>query len=184
MKSIQNSSTATVRGVELEFLALISENLSVDAIVGYLDATYGELTALDGDRPQLGEFDLAGNKLPFAADWKYNLGVQYKIPLQGDLGSLSFRGDYSYVSEYFTSYFNRTLATTAPYADNVPSHENINARLTWTNPDSAWQADLYVQNLTDSADLVHQSPTYHNAGMNFVVYTRPRTFGVRLSHRF
>tara|TARA_R110002051_G_scaffold159524_2_gene230845 strand:+ start:616 stop:2955 length:2340 start_codon:yes stop_codon:yes gene_type:complete len=182
--SIQNSSTATVRGVELEFLALVSENLSVDAVVGYLDATYGELTAVDGDRPQLGEFDLAGNTLPLASDWKYNLGIQYKIPLRDDLGSLSFRGDYSYVSEYFTSYFNRSLATTAPYADNVPAHDNINARLIWADPDATWQADLYVQNLADSADLTHQNPTYHNAGLNFVVYTRPRTFGARLTHRF
>ena len=182
--SIQNSATATVRGVELEFFALISENLSVDATVGYLDATYGELTAVDGDRPQLGEFNLAGNTLPFASDWKYNLGIQYGIPLREDLGSLSFRADYSYVSEYFTSYFNRSLASTAPYADNVPGHDNINARLTWSSPDSTWKADLYVMNLADSADLVHQNPTYHNAGLNFVVYTKPRTFGLRLSHQF
>lgn len=182
--SIQNSATATVRGVELEFSALVSEYLSVDASVGYLDARYGELTAVDGDRPQLGEFDLAGNTLPFASDWKYNLGIQYRIPLREDLGSLWVRGDYSYVSEYFTSYFNRSLATTAPYADNVPGHDNINARLTWSSPDSTWKADFYVLNLADSADLVHQSPTYHNAGLNFVVYTKPRTFGVRLSRQF
>ncbi len=182
--SIQNSATATVRGVELELYALLSENLSVDASAGYLHARYGELTALDGDRPQLGQFDLAGNKLPFGSDWKFNLGIQYKVPLQGDLGSVSFRGDYSYVSEYFTSYFNRSLATTPPYADNVPGHDNINVRLTWANPDSAWKVDFHVTNLLNSADLVHQNPTYHNAGLNFVVYTKPRTFGVRLSHRF
>jgi outer membrane receptor protein involved in Fe transport len=104
--------------------------------------------------------------------------------LREDLGETSIRGDYNYVSEYFTSYFNRSLATTAPYADNIPAHDNLNARLTWRNPDRTWQADFFVQNLTENADLVHQNPTYHNAGLNFVVYTRPRTFGARLSHRF
>ncbi|WP_262690049.1 TonB-dependent receptor [Kordiimonas aestuarii] len=182
--SIQNSSTATVKGIELEFLALVTENFSIDASAGYLDATYGALFAVDGDRPGLGEFDLKGNKLPFASDWKYNVGAQYKLPLGDDLGSLALRVDYNWIGEYYTGYFNRSLATTPPYADDVPARDNINARLTWTNPGATWQAELYVQNLANSADLVNRTPTFHNAGLNFVVYTQPRMFGFRVSHRF
>ena len=182
--SIQNSATATIKGIELEFLALLTDNLSFDATVGYLDATYGELFAIDGDRPDLGTFDLKGNKLPLASDWKFNLGLQYHMPLSDSLGSLTIRADYSWIDEYYTSYFNRSLATVAPYADNVPSHDNINARITWTNPDGNWQAEFYVKNLANDADLVNQTPTFHNAGLNFVVYTKPRMYGLRLSHSF
>ncbi|WP_417320177.1 TonB-dependent receptor [Emcibacter sp.] len=183
--SIQNSATATVTGVEMEFLALVTDNLTVDASAGYLDATYGELFAADGDRPQLGIFDLSGNKLPLAADWKFNIGVQYSLPLKNeDWGTLTFRVDYNWVSEYFTSYFNRSLETSPPYADNVPGHDNVNARITWNSKDWNWRAELYALNVTNEADLINQTPTYHNAGVNYVVYTKPRMYGFRLTHSF
>jgi len=132
----------------------------------------------------LGTLNLDGNKLPYSPEWTTHVGIQYEWEL-GDLGSLSARGDYSWVDEQFSNAFNRDLSSgvgTGP-ADYIPSYSLVNARLQWINTGGSWRADLYVKNLADDAILSNSFLTNVN-DRTFGTYLAPRTYGLKLVYSF
>jgi len=68
-----NAAKATGQGFELEVTALPITGLTVSAGVGYSDLEFDEFEDANGN--------YAGNKKPFAPEYSYNFGIQYRSTL-------------------------------------------------------------------------------------------------------
>ena len=179
-----NAGVSTVWGLEFEGRALITEALSVDASVGYLDATFDRYVgAID---PLYGTVqDLSGNRLPRAPRWNGNIGVAYSIPLSS--GHLTARISTRYQSEVFFTEFNDRRITVGgvtinPYrlaSQDGYTSTDISLRY---DDDGGWYLEAFADNLEDEAALV--SVSSDSARNFFGSYGAPRTFGVKAGFKF
>ena len=180
---LTNASAATVKGLELEAEALITDALKVDLAVGYLDATFDEYFNFDTAYPALGLQDLSGNSLAYAPEWKAAFGAEYEWALPGNWGDLSARADYSYTDERWVNAFNRPADPgVLTDGDLLDSYSLVNARLSWRNADDNWQVDVYGRNLTDEVVKTH---VFEASGPSAVgTFLPPRTYGLKLTYRY
>ncbi|GGB64914.1 TonB-dependent receptor [Henriciella pelagia] len=163
---VTNAAKAEITGVEIEFIGRPSDNFQVDGSYSYLDAEFTEYLVPGSD--------YTGNQLPRAPENKFNIGAQFEFPI-GTWQALA-RADYSWADD---AYFE---------ASNVPqqiwaAHENIDARLTLTPPDSPWEFAVWGKNLTD--ELTPTYVTYFGPyRQTLVPYAPPKTYGVSLSYTY
>ena len=179
-----NAGVSTVWGIEFEGRARITEALSVDASLGYLDAKFDRYVgAVD---PLYGTVhDLSGNTLPRAPRWNGNIGVAYAIPLAS--GQLTARISTRYQSKvYFTEFNNIPIvtggATIFPY--RIASQDDYTATdisLRYDD-DRGWYAEAFADNLEDEAVLL--SVSTDSARNFFGSYGAPRTVGVKAGFKF
>lgn len=174
----ENAGAATLYGAELEMLARITSNLSVDTSFSYLHSRYDRYNTADPENPAAGVQDLAGNNLTEAPKWQVHMGGQYDLPLGAGNGKISARVDYAFTDGKYVRAFN--LPT-----DRLDSYSRTSARIWWESDNSRWHAELFVDNI-ENKDVVNSfSETSPFAG-NFHIdtYLPPRTYGFKLSHRF
>src|SRR3546814_3267278 len=80
---IQNAATATVKGVEAEFQAAASDNLTLRGAVSLLDTEYKSFNPAPAVGPN-GTFsiiDASGNRLVAAPKMTGNLGIEYRTQI-------------------------------------------------------------------------------------------------------
>ncbi|MGX4675638.1 TonB-dependent receptor domain-containing protein [SAR92 clade bacterium H246] len=173
-----NAGEATVIGIELETIFIVTSGLTINTSVAYMDAEYDVFDSLDEvNNPGLGVQDLSGNKLPRSPEWKLNLGVQYEWLLNNS-GHLTARLDTSWVDEQFSNGFNRNQ-------DLIPSFHKTNFQLSWGSADDLWNATLYVQNLEDDDAFSSRfigSPVYGYPQTGQLL--PPRTYGLSITRDF
>ncbi len=128
-----NAGDVTLRGLEIDFAALLTDNFSVNASYGYQDGDY------DSINPLFASF--LGSDLPRLAPNSYSLGVSLDVPA-GE-GLVNFASNYSYRERH-------------PYNDSntefFDDQKRLNASVNWFLPNDAWQVSLYGKNLTDEAN--------------------------------
>jgi iron complex outermembrane receptor protein len=154
------------------------ERLLLNAAVGYTDAEYDRL-----DPEVLSVITSVGspavtldNKLPRTPELTWNAGVQYGWPI-GDQGELTARVDYAWVDDQYNDIQNFELAKT-------PSHENVNARITYRHSES-WQLALYGRNITDEEYVANAFwPQGGQASVLFLIPNEPREVGLTLKYSF
>lgn len=128
-----NAGDVTIQGVEVDFVALLSDNFALNGSVGYIQGRY---TKVDSTYEPL-----LGTDLPRLSPWTASLGATYDMDL-GGAGSLTFRGSYSYrdaaaYNDANTEYFEQ-------------QHE-VSASVNYLSPDQHWEVSLYGKNLHDEA---------------------------------
>lgn len=128
-----NAGDVTIQGVEVDFVALLAENFSINGSVGY---TEGRYTKVD---PAFDPY--VGTDLPRLSPWTASLGATYDLDL-GDKGFLTFRANYSFrdraaYNDANTHYFDQ-------------QHES-SASVNYTTPDEHWKLSLFGKNLNDEA---------------------------------
>ncbi|VAV97882.1 TonB-dependent receptor [hydrothermal vent metagenome] len=168
-----NAGKATVQGVEMEFVARVTEGLDINASLAYLDAKYDVFSE--------GGQDFAGNTLANSPKWTYSFGAQYTADV-GDAGYITIRGDYAFRD---TVNFAR---------NNLPqfrakTYTLLNARISFTTMDELWEVSLYGKNLTNNryATYITSGRTAaggESANMPITVFGEPRQYGVRLRRNF
>ena len=99
--TVFNAASATMKGVELELQALLSDRLMVRANIGYLDAKYDEFTYIGPD----GLVDLSGFDFRRAPDFTGSVDATYQWQL-GD-GEAWVRGAYHFIGGHFVEQNNR-----------------------------------------------------------------------------
>ncbi|WP_323845238.1 TonB-dependent receptor [Microbulbifer magnicolonia] len=179
--SIRNAAEVETRGLEAEFTYRPTDNLTLNAAFGLLDAEFAEYPGGGA-----GGSDVSGNKLPGVSDYSVNLGVQYYHPLPSLGAELLARLDYSYRDDYYNSADNeqsRTLLTGESvqygWVDGVGL---VNARLGLQSDGESWTAALWVRNLTDEDYLTQTSRDFFGTLTHFA--GTPRTYGIDLGYRF
>lgn len=206
---IANLGQSEIRGIELEALAALSSHWTLRATYAFQDSEIKEYFSSDeadllyggpyagcvvGSQcyaDYLAAGDVSGNVLPRVPKHLASVSLAANYPI-GQWGTLHWRTDYSYESSRFAQVHN--LAETG--ASNI-----VNMRLGFER--DAWNATLWVNNLTDDATAVDIMRTVNPAGFLFVPAQPPllgpavtferdfavtlpdrRMYGVTLSYRW
>lgn len=171
--SISNAANATVKGVEVEIVAIPISGLNLTANVSRLDATYSRfpnapLAAALGT----GTIDATGHYLDAAPPYSAYLSARYGW--DWGPGDAYVQAEYSWQDRVFYDPSNFLDTSQGAYG-----LVNLYAGYNWGH--KGWQAQLWVKNLTDAQYLT-------SALANGLVPTgeagAPRTFGVRFTKKW
>ncbi|MDJ0709654.1 MAG: TonB-dependent receptor [Woeseiaceae bacterium] len=128
-----NAGDVTIQGVELDFVALVTDSFSVNASYGWQDGEY------DSVNPAFASF--LGPELPRLAPTNYSVGVSWDIPLANGLVNLAA---------------NHSFRERHPYDDAnlqfFDDQRRTNASINWLSGDDTWSVSLYGKNLEDEAN--------------------------------
>lgn len=141
--TILNAGNATIYGGELEYQALLTDNFSVNASVGYQNASYDKVTPGAGSN---GILITTATPLPKTPEWKLNISPEYRVPLDND-ATLRFNLDYTFTS-------SMTNDVTGTPELNRPDVSMLNASVTYTPPAGNWEVSVGGTNLTDERYIV------------------------------
>ena len=179
--TIDNAGTARIKGVEFEAVIAPAKGLTINASVGYLDATFTTLTAsvqrpdVAGPIPGLRLGAVIGGQLPKTANWSTNLSPRYELDLANG-GSMVFLADWTHKSEVFND-VARYLPLRRPPIDIV------NASISYREPDGRWDLTVGGTNLTETRYLVSGGAN-DAAGVYFGSFNRPREWYARIGFKF
>ena len=175
--SILNAAEATVWGVELETMAAVSDNLTLNFAVGYLDATYEDFPFKNpnfaADDPNA-VLQLKGERLQNAPEWTSTASVNYAGELGG--GTLNTNLAVRYNSEkFYTNVLNTKRSEIQPITF-------VDANIDWTPASEQYTLSLWARNLLDKryVSVAFDSP----GALALVGYHPPREVGVSMKFHF
>ncbi len=165
---VENAGAAEVMGVEAELRAMVTDNFTIDATIGLLDAEYGELNP--------GATISADLLLPRTPEFTGSFGAEYVFNLS-DGYDLTLRGDYAHQSSQALDPANTTALIQDDYG-------LLNARITLTPLNANWEVALYGTNLTDELYLVGGGSTLDSFGTVEGNYGLPSEWGIVTKLKF
>ncbi len=144
-----NAGDAIIKGFEVDFVALVTDNFTINGSLGYLDGEWDYINPLydpdvgpsltDPDSPNFGRF--VGDDLPRLSPWAATLGAAYDWSLANG-GTITLRGNYAYRDE-------------AAYLDNnfeyFDEQEEVTASLDYLTENGKLRLSLFGKNLKDEA---------------------------------
>lgn len=187
----QNIGEATVSGFELEITAVPIDGLTLQGVLGLLDAEYDDFCAdLDGPAPEtnpasdcggqvtllpngtyLVDIDHTDLELSRAPDTQVYLSAQYDW--NTSVGRMFVRGSGNYESTYFSD-----------GAINHPNGETgdfwlLDASAGWTSLNDRWRVQAWCKNCSDKHYTSGLTPTAQFFNQHF--WGLPRTYGLTLT---
>ena len=175
---IRNTADATISGIELDTLYPLSENLLLNASIGYIDPEYDEVRFdLNGDGAINGaDLDL---DLPRAAELTYTIGLTLDTEV-GNWGTATSRISYAYRDE-------------SAYTDNNRGFINeqgiLDLGVDFKSNDGKWEFGLYGKNLSD--EVKHGGDTQLPSllgpiplGGTFSPLAKGRIYGAEFTYNF
>lgn len=175
---IENAAAATVKGIEIDAVAKPSDDFTLNFGFAWLDATYDSyLTADSRAEEPAAPRELGGNRLNRTPEFTVVLGAQYDWAMSW--GIISARADFLWQDEVF--FRAQNLA-----ADRQEAYTKTDLRLIYSQPDGAFKAEAFVQNLEDE-DVVNNIvlPVQTLGGpTSQITLNPPRTIGLRVSAAF
>jgi iron complex outermembrane receptor protein len=176
--SVENVAKATIDGVEVELDGRLTDQLRIGFSGTWLDARIDDLTTGDPIYPELGQLNLAGNRLPEAPVWQFNSTIEYDVPLP-DGYDLTLRADYSWRDRQFFDIYDHPLVSQGAYG-----LLNLNASIATAG--GRWRLSLFAQNLTDERYFNFGAATVLLPGtpMNQGTLGQPRFYGLSIAHKF
>jgi iron complex outermembrane receptor protein len=176
--NIDNAGDATIRGVELEVAAWLSESLEIGAGYGYLDTKYDTYFDAGGN-------DLSNNHFAHAPKNTFNAYARYIVKNIGGLGDMTFRVDYAWVDDHFLLTANDPGLIDG---NRAPSYDFVNARITFdkiSGPgDTTFSVSVWGKNLTNELWYTNGFDLSNSFGFVGKAVAPPRTYGVDLRFAF
>jgi iron complex outermembrane receptor protein len=188
--SLTNAGKAKIKGLELEAVAYVTNNLNVSAMYSFIDAKYSEWMVANG----ASLVNIAGStEFQNTPRNSANLAVNYDWPLavMGHAGSMSLSNSVSYKSKVYQTEIARATGVASLDA-TIPGNLLLaqdgyalwDAGVVWTSADRKIQVGLHGRNLTDKR--------YKAAGYNFsgffntvtAFYGDPRTVRATVNVKF
>jgi iron complex outermembrane receptor protein len=164
---LANMEGADIMGLDLELLALPTDNLDLRFSIGWLD------TEVDTDPNGLqGSFN--GNQLPNAPELQYTAGARYEIPVSSSW-SLALQGDLKYTDEMFRE------ATNFP-VNFTDSYTVVNARASLLQTEGNWEVALWATNLFDEDYFQEAFSSADILGSLAKFPGEPRIWGLSVSY--
>ncbi len=164
----ENAGTAIVKGVEAELQAIVTDNFTIDASIGLLDAEYDELNP--------GATVTTDLRLMRTPETTLSLGGEYEFALSNAF-DLTVRGDYSYQSSQALDPANTPMLIQDGYG-------LLNARVTLTPANANWEIALYGRNITDELYLQAGLTTLDSFGIVEGSYGLPAEWGIATKLKF
>lgn len=177
-----NAGEAEVKGAELEFNWLPTDNLAFRGGLSIIDAEYTEFAdapiTQPNPNPPYGNIQVIdtngaltiGNSLIRTSDYTFNLGAVYTVPT--DMGEFAAAMQYSYNDGFPWDVDNRL---------QQDSYDLVNAELSLAGNDESWRVRLYAKNLLDEEYAAYGVSS--GLGDSFSP-APPRTWGVALQFSF
>lgn len=167
----QNAGQVDIKGLEIELTGLLTDNLQIDASIGYIDAEYDVLT-----EPTIAlakAIDL-NSKLANTPESSASLGLQYSHQMES--GELAFRFDWSYSDDVFNDSQNSEFLFQKAYS-------LVNASVRFTNQADTWDLILFGENITDERYIISGDSNF-GLGFHEANFNRPAEYGVTARYRF
>jgi len=162
----QNAGKGVVEGIESQVTFAATDDLVLNASVGYLSTKYTDL----GNAPGLS----LNTPFPYSPKLTYTVGSQYQMWLNND--SVTFRADYTWVGKTETNIDPRFTVPQKGYG-------LLNARATYRPDDANWSVALYGTNLTNQF-YTNQALNITQEGWAFGQAGRPRELGVTFTAQY
>lgn len=182
---VRNASSATIKGVEVEFIAKPSRELTFNLALAYTDASFDRFfNDVNGD---FVPDDVSTLTLRRAPTFQWSATMDYSRPL--GRGTLDFSTTLRYQSAYQTCIpVNRPAVLGAIRNDDrclTEDREDLAAQLAYTLPLAGGQEvrfTAFARNITNNRGL---SATLPVAGLfTFGTAKPPRTFGGEIAFKF
>ncbi len=129
-----NAGDVTISGVEIDFVALLTDTFSINLSYGQQDGEY--------DRVDPAYAALLGPELPRLAPTNYSVGFSWDFSL-GNAGLFNLMANHSFRERH-------------PYNDSntefFEDQRRTSASLNWVSPSDQWSVSLYGKNLEDEAN--------------------------------
>ena len=179
--SVINAGGLDISGLEIEAVAALTDALTVDAQLGFLDASYDEFndarfTATGGSR--------AFQEPAFSPDMTARFGFQY-VAETADGGDVTIGGAAKFRSRM------------ALAVDNTPVNSQVelpgmfqddywlfDARAVWNAPSDRYSIGIYGQNLADEVYKTDAQEFSSVGGIQTAYYGAPRTVMIKLTARY
>jgi iron complex outermembrane receptor protein len=173
---VTNAARAEIKGLELDFLAKISDNFTLGGNLGVLDSKFKELVDTDPATP-VNQRDLSYLKLRRAPELTATISPNYTWNVGN--GSMWIQADLRYVDDQELTFLNSPQS-------RVKAHEVLDASIGYRLNQTTFT--LWGMNLTDDdswtqAYDVGTSVTFPGL-WTYAAARPPRAFGVRVSHNF
>ena len=204
---ITNAAEVDTSGLEFEATFNVTANLTLNATLGLLDATFAdfpggtsvEVPSPEGGPPTKVSVNAKGNDLPLAPSVNGTFGFQHYTNFSAM--DLLIRLDVIYTGDYFTTIENETvrnLTGTAPTTlffdpasfgvphtidyGHVDSFTTLNGRIGLIDNDGKWEVYLWGRNLTDEFTYVDYFRDFFGSFSG--VPLMPRTYGIEGTFHF
>ncbi|MCP5195151.1 MAG: TonB-dependent receptor [Pseudomonadales bacterium] len=186
-----NAGEVTTQGVEVDFLAQVTDKLRLTGGVAYVDAGIDDYPAgeCSGGQVFRGENgcsrtnslqDLSGGDLPFSPKWKGNLAASYTVPLEGSFDMV------------FKSMVRAQDEIQYSLSQDVNTIENgyaiYDASVVLQDHSDRWTATVFVKNIADkfyASSIQPNNPNILPNGYNHR-YGKDagRTYGIEMRYRW
>ena len=180
LRVVTNLDEVDIKGAEIDFRWLATDNLTFFGGYGYTDA---EIDRYD-DRPYT-----VGNKVPYVPDYTGNLGVEFRIPM-GDLELITrldgtFVGDtwfHPVQNELVPNLFTGFGFGQGEFSQQVrDAYATLNARVGLAG--ERWTVTAWGRNVTDEEYLQEIIPAPEFGG-SFIHDSAGVSYGLDLSYSF
>lgn len=186
-----NAGEVSTQGVELDFLAQVTENLRLTGGAAYIDASIDDYPAGECSGGQIVREengcsrsnslqDLSGGELPFSPDWKGNIMASYLISLDGTF-DLVLKGMVRAQDKIQYSLSQDTHTIEDGYAI-------WDGSLVLEDHSDRWTATVFVKNIADKFYASSIQPNNPNILPNAYNHRygkdAGRTFGVEMRYRW
>lgn len=183
--NVTNAATATIRGLEMDGRWMITEALSLNGGLAWLDFEYNQFPTAQcyfGQAPEQVQCDASDQTREFTPQWQGNLSLNHTVQLS-DM-KLGGALDLIYSDDYLTS------PTLDPRMHQA-SYLKVNARLALSGPGARWELALIGSNLTDEAIVSYANGlpvatviTQGTGTAYYAFYERPRSIALQGTLRF
>jgi iron complex outermembrane receptor protein len=181
---IKNAADSTVFGVEAQTRYAVTDRLSVNLGLAYLDAEYDEFDESQtwnqcDDPGTCGLFygfffpayaNAAGNEMARSPKLTGTLGFNYALDVAG--GALDLSGTLYHTSDFYFDSSNL-------YKQDA--YQLLSLRAEWTSPSERYSFAVYGDNLTDEEYRSQVLPQFYGA---LSTWGAPRTFGASVTLRY
>jgi len=191
---VENSSEATIKGIEFEVQAAPITGLKLTGAITRLQAAYGKFCNNDplypnnptdpdcaglivnGQPIPAGAQNLEKNNLTQAPKWQFSTSGEYGFPISNSL-QITARADYKWQSRVYFDIYNHPL-------NSQDSYGLLNTSIGVDTLDKAWSFTAWLRN---AADTRYVSQANTSPGVNpFLAGSlgTPRMYGVTVNRRF
>ncbi len=170
-----NAADVNAKGLELELTALLSDDLTLRANAGFLDAEYDRFVL---DRNLDGQLeDFSGREVVRAPDVTAGIDLTYMQEITS--GMLRWNANFNYEDEN-TYYYNDDIGS--EFDTILEKRTILNASVTWTSSDERYWLSLFGKNLTD--DRYKTASQAVGVLWTFSNYGPPRQVGIEAGFRW
>jgi iron complex outermembrane receptor protein len=194
--AIVNAGKSRIYGTEVEtsitpFPSMPSlQGLSFNASYTYLNATIREIAPVSTTDPNYQVQVSAitpGSPLVLSPKNKYTATGNYTLPLNQDVGHITFGVTFTHTDHQLTSYAYQSPAIVALFGKDfgiLPSTDLINLNLSWDSiAGTPLDLALFATNVAQK-HYYQFVPGLASSGSEYAVLGEPRFYGARLRYRF